>query len=307
MPHGVSRRRYVVPGLVLAVSRRTTRRHHLFVPNMGGETAQIFWYCLAWAARKTGVDVHAAVLMSNHVHLVITDVRGVAPDFYHELHRLLAMCTKAKLGWPEEVFNKSKTGAHELVTCDAVIDSCGYAIANPSTALLVRRASEWPGARTAASDMGTRLIVAKRPTRYFRGEQWPEFLELRITVPQMLLEEMSPEEARRRVQERVRYYEKEALADAKAKGRRFLGARRAQRVSCTHRASSYEEFGSRDPRFAARGDRAAAKATIARLRQFDADYDQALAGWCSGDRTVVFPAGTWWMRVHHGARVRPPP
>jgi len=307
VPFGVPRRRIVLPGQVLAVSRRTTRRYHLFVPDMGGETERIFWYCLAIAAASTGVEVHVAILMSNHVHLVITDVRGVAPDFFREFHRLLALCTKAKLGWPEEVFNKSKTGAHELVTCNALIDSCGYAIANPSSALLVRRASEWPGARTSASDMGTRVVRVERPKYYFRGTQWPDVVELRITVPKMLLAEMEPEEVRRRVQERVRFYEKQALAEAKATGRRFLGARRAQRVSVNHRASSYEPFGARDPRFAAGGDHEAARAVIARNRQFDEDYDAALAGWCAGDRAVVFPAGTWWMRVHHGARCRPPP
>ena len=43
------------------------------------------------------------------------------------------------------------------------------------------------------------------------------------------------------------------------------------------------------------------------LRQFDADYNAALAKWMAGDRRAVFPHGTWWMRVHHAVLVHPPP
>ena len=296
-----------MPGLVLAVSRRTTRRYMLFVPDLGGETERIFWYCLAYAANKHRIEVHAANLMSNHVHLVITDVEGKSPKFFETFHRLLAMCTKARLGWPEEVFNKSKTGAHERVGTEAIIDGLGYCIANASSAGLVRRSNEWPGACTSAKDMGTRVIRAKRPKHYLRADEWPDEVELRITIPAALEAEMEPDEARRRVQESVRKYEAEALAKSKKTGKRFLGKRRAQRVHHTQRANSWEEFGSRDPRFATSGDRELARAMVERIRTFDADYDRALARWTAGERDVVFPYGTWWMRVHHGVRVHPPP
>lgn len=140
---------------------------------------------------------------------------------YQEFHRLLALCTKARLGWPEEVVNKSATGASELVSGDAITKAIGYAIANPTNAGLVRRSDEW------------------------------------------------------------------------------LGARRAQRVHHGERASSWETFGGRNPRFAAAGDAEAATRTVERNRKFESDYDSALAGWTSGDRKVAFPPGTWWMRVHH--------
>ncbi|MGE0785687.1 MAG: transposase [Sandaracinaceae bacterium] len=300
-------RRIVLPGMVLAVSRRTTRRHMLWVPDPDGETEQAFWYCLAFAAREHGILVHAAVLMSNHIHLVITDVRAEAPLFYATLHRLLALCTKARLGWPEEVVNKSATGAHELVSEPAIVKALGYAIANPTTAGLVRRADEWPGARTSARDMGTRTIVAKRPKHYLVEENWPAQIELEITLPPALEGEIEPDEIRRRVQAHVRQAERDALTKSKQTGLRFLGARRAQRVHHAERASSWETFGGRNPRFAAAGDAEAARRTVERNRKFESDYDEALAGWTSGARTVVFPPGTWWMRVHHNARVRPPP
>ncbi len=292
---------------MLAVSRRTTRRHHLFVPDLGRETEDVFWYCLGIARLKSGVRIHAACLMSNHAHLVITDVEGRAPTFFAWFHRLLALCTKARLGWPAEVFDKAGTSSVELVSTDAIIDSIAYAIANPVTAGLVRRASEWPGARTSAKDMGTRTVLAKRVPHFFRSPRWPESVDVPIDIVGLPDDEMEDDELRRRVQGRVNHYEAEALARAKREKRKFVGVRRVRKVSVNDRASSWEDFGSLNPRFAARGDRAAARDAVARFRAFYGDYNDALARWTGGDRDVKFPHGTWWMRVHHGARVRPPP
>lgn len=291
----------------MCTSRRTTRRYFLFVPDAQGKTEAIFWYCLAVTANKHGILVHAAQLMTNHVHLVFTDVHGVAPNFFRDFHRLLAECIKVHLGWPEEVFNKAKTSEHEPVTVGAIIDRLAYAIANPPLAGLVRRAAEWPGAHTTAHDMGRRMIRARRPDVFFTDPSWPEEEELEISLPPALIAEMEPDEIRRRVAERVRHYEREALAKSKNKGLSFLGARRAQRVRHTDRASSWEDFGARNRRFSAAGDAEAARGAAERNGKFDADYDEALAAWQAGDRDVEFPYGTWWMRVHHNVRVRPPP
>jgi len=38
-------------------------------------------------------------------------------------------------------------------------------------------------------------------------------------------------------------------------------------------------------------------------RAFQLAYRKARDGWTRGDRTVAFPHGTWWMRVHHNAEV----
>ena len=101
---------------------------------------QVYWYCLAHAAKLHGVLVHAACLMSTHCHEVITDVRGEYPKFLETLHRNLALCTKAYRGWPEEVFNKRSTGVHALLTPEAMMESIAYLIANPVEAGAVRYA-----------------------------------------------------------------------------------------------------------------------------------------------------------------------
>ncbi len=270
---------------------------------------QIFWYCLAVAANKHGIVVHAALLMSTHIHLVYTDVRGVQPDFKRDFHRTFAQGMKALLGWPEEVFNKYLGGEHEPLTADAVADDIAYLIANPPSAFAVRYAKDWPGAKTLPRDIGRRVIKAARPDGYFDADNpdWPAKATVRLEMPECLTTKYGEDGARADLAKRVRDYERAAFDEAKQEGIVFKGVRRCMRVSRTARARSWELFGKLNPRFKASGDLSAARAAIEDNRHFDEDYDVALARWTAGDRRVVFPHGTWWMRVHHGVRVAAAP
>jgi putative transposase len=270
---------------------------------------QCYWYCLGHAAQLHGVLVHAACLMSTHAHEVITDVRGVYPRFLETFHRNLALCTKALRGWPEEVFNKRSSGAHALVTPEAIIESIAYLIANPVEALAVRYAKDWPGAHTLPAHVGTRVIRVKRPPHYFdpNNPEWPEVIELRLEMPVALELDYGAELARERIAERVRRRQHQAWNKAKRSAMAFVGPRRVLRLPHTKRAKSYEVFGSLNPQFAAAGHRDAATEAVKRLRAFTAQYQRAFAKWTAGDRTARFPQGTWWMRVCHGARCGPGP
>ena len=305
----MTRPRIVDPGATLALSRRTTRRHFLLHPDEAREMEQISWYCLAHAAKRHGIVVHAACLMSTHAHEVITDVRGVYPKFLETFHRNLAVCTKSLRGWPEEVFNKKSSSVHALLTPEAMIDSIAYLIANPVAAGAVRYAKDWPGAQTLPQHVGTRVIRVKRPEHYFdpKNAKWPDELELRLEMPVALELDYGPELARERIAERVRDKQHRAWNEARRTGRSFIGPRRLLKVLHTKRAKSYEMFGSLNPQFAAAGHRGAAKQAVKRLRAFKAQYRQALQKWMAGDRNACFPEGTWWMRVCHGARCGPAP
>ena len=50
-----------------------------------------------------------------------------------------------------------------------------------------------------------------------------------------------------------------------------------------------------------RGQVALARAKLREIRGWYACYDDCRERWTSGDRNVVWPAGTWWMRVFHRA------
>lgn len=304
----MSRPRHVVPGKLSAVSRRTTRRHFVLNPDSKREVENAFWYCVIVTAQKHGISVHSACLMSTHLHLVETDMLGRAPDFYRDFHRLFALCMKAFRGWPEEVFNKSSTSEVELLTAEAVIESIAYTLVQGVEAFAVRYHHQWPGAMTRLRDLGRRVIHAKKPHFYFRGEQWPEDVRMKLTLPTLLLDTYGEEDTLRRIAVKVHDLEKAAWQKAKKAGAIFKGVKRVLRQKHTQRARSYEKFSSRNPQFKAAGNIDAAREAIGRYRHFRAAYAKSLSAWKDGRwNEAVFPYGTWSMRVHHNARCHPPP
>ena len=307
--HAMTLRRIIEPGKTWALSRRTTRRYFLLNPDQARELEQCYWYCLGLCAQRFGVVVHAGCLMSTHSHEVVTDVRGVLPRFVQEFHRLLALTTKALRGWPGEVFDKRSTGQHELLTPEATIEALAYLISNPVEAGAVRYARDWPGAHTLPRDIGARVVKAKRPARYFDPDNanWPDVVTLRLQMPTALELDYGTDLAHQRIAERVKEREHRAWQASKRTGIAFMGARRVVQQAHTKRARSHEAFGSLNPQFATAGHRGAATEAVWRLRAFNAQYDKALAAWTAGKRTVLFPVGTWWMRVCHGARCGPAP
>jgi putative transposase len=81
--------RRITPGMTVMVTRRTLRRTHLLRPD--ARLTNLFVYVLAVVAARHNIQVHAAVVMSTHEHIVLTDPHGCLPRFLQELHRLLAL------------------------------------------------------------------------------------------------------------------------------------------------------------------------------------------------------------------------
>ncbi len=305
----MANRRIIKDGKTWALSRRSTRRHFLFNPDEARRIERAYWYCLAVAANKHGILVHAACLMSTHAHEVVTDTRSELSLFLQLFHLNFARCIKAHRSWPGEVFDKDETSAVHLRTPEAIVESLAYLIANPVEAMAVRYARDWPGAQTLPKHIGTRTLRVERPDFYFRpgNPDYPDLIELELHMPVALQCDYGTELAQERIAQRVREREHQSWEEAKRMGHSFVGLGRVLKFAHTKRASSYEEFGSLKPQFASAGNRTAAAEAIKERRLFNAQYDEALAAWTAGDRTAAFPAGTWWMRVFHGARCGPAP
>ena len=99
----MARPRPIVASKTYMITRRCYQRTFRLRPS--DETNQIFLYSLAWAAAKTGVQIHAACVMSNHHHIVLTDVCGMLPDFLRELHRTVAKAVNATQGEWENLWS----------------------------------------------------------------------------------------------------------------------------------------------------------------------------------------------------------
>ncbi|MDQ3031695.1 MAG: transposase [Myxococcota bacterium] len=296
--------RRIREGATFLITRRALRRHCLFAPDP--RITQLFVFALAWCAQMFGVEIHAAILMSTHEHLVVTDVRGVLPMFLQMFHRLVALATKVVRKWEGPVWDHEPPSIVELVTPEAVIQEIGYAIANPAAAGLVERARDWPGVTTLVEQLAGGVLVAARPTFFFSASnpQWGERASVTLTLPPMLEELYTPESFREAVAAEVERIELEAKAAQREKGRAFAGPKRCERISPYRRMKGYEPIRDRNPVIAAgRGQSATRIEAIRLLRTFRAAYRDALDRWRTGLREVVFPAGTWAMARLHAAIV----
>ena len=295
--------RQVLPGGTYVVSRRTIFQTMLLRPDE--QMNQILIYLLAAIAHRCGIQVHAFCAMSDHIHLVVTDVRGNLPAFSHAFHLLVARCTKVLRGWDEPVWDKDPTSAVNLATETAVVEQIAYVIANPVAAGLVRHAHEWPGVNVLVDHIGQGALEASRPKVYLnqKSRKWPARMALPITLPPCI-DAARGDAFRSQVAAEVARLEAHAHSEMEAKRRSVLGAEEAVVVPPTARAKKDEPAVDRNPRFAVgRNQGDAGRQAAAALRAFHASYRAALEQWRAGARDAVFPAGTWWMRVFHGAAV----
>jgi hypothetical protein len=302
--------RNVRPGVTWFTTRRTTRRYHLLTPDEKGQVEQAYWYATAVTARDLGIELHMMQLMSTHPHEVLTDTRGVLPRFFELRNRLFANAIKVLLGWPEEVLSKEPANWVELATPEAMVKEMAYVAANCVAAGLVRTPRRWPGAKVLVEEVGRRVVKVKRPDFYFdpNNPKWPDEVTIPIVMPAMLTKTYGSEEAAREaIQAKLDELIRKAHADNKRNGRGYAGRKRVLKTPHTTRARSYEEFGGRVPTFSAAGDGAVAANFVRKRREFLEDYRQAWNGWKAGARDVVFPHGTWKMRLCHAARCLAPP
>jgi putative transposase len=294
----VSAPRRVLPGETYLITRRCYQRTFRLRPS--ARTNQIFLYRLARAAQKTGVRIHAVCVMSNHHHLVVTDVRGELPVFLRELHRSTAKAINASQGQWENLWSAEQTSAVHLGDEDDILRKIAYVVANPVDAGLVAEPRDWPGLLLWEDHE----VPVTRPDDYFDplGES-PERLALRIESPTRKGAAPRPVSAwRQRLATAIRDRVAAAHHAVRCAGLAFLGRNAVLAASFIARAKSYEVRRGLVPTVAAADPET--RRTLLTIRvQFLGAYRTALELWRRGLRDVTFPIGTWWLRVHHGVAV----
>ena len=289
--------RRVVPGTTYLLTRRCTQRRFMLVPR--GIVPKLFGYCVALAAERHGILVHAITCMSNHWHAVVTDPHGCIPEFSRDVHSLSARALNAHLGRWEALWSSQRLSLVELVDAPDVWDKLVYTLANPVEAGLVSRSSEWPGLRTRPIDVTREPRVFKRPrTRFFRRSGLPAQVALHHTVPP-LLELSSAHAFAQELQERVAAREATIREKRQAAGRGFIGIHGIKRQRRDARPKSHELRRGRHPTVASR-DRTRRLRALERLRRFRDAYRAALERWRNRAGPVSFPEGTYKMRAYPG-------
>jgi REP element-mobilizing transposase RayT len=287
--------RLILPGATHLVTRRCSERRLFLRPS--AVTNAIVLYALAVAAERYGVLLHAFCVLSNHLHLVLTDPRARLPDFERYFDSLVAKAVNCSLGRWESFWAPDSYSAVRLETTESILEKIVYALANPVAAGLVPHGCDWPGLWSDPDLFGGAGIEVKRPDIYFRKNgQMPASVRLKLTPPPGFPDHASFVEL---VRTRLAEAERNAADKLHEEGRTFLGRKGVLAQKPFSRPSPGEPRRQLSPRLACR-DKWKRIEALQRLVEFRRAYAEALASWRAGVRGVLFPAGTWLMRVLHG-------
>ncbi len=286
--------RFIAPRTTYLLTRRCFGRQFLLRPSP--KINQIFEFCLAAAAARADCQIHAYCVLSNHYHLVVTDLHGNLPVFMHWLNEYVAKCVNAVLGRWESFWAPGSYSSVALTDEDDVIAKLVYVFTNPVAAGLVRTHADWPGAHSRPEQIGGPSKPVSRPEGFFREKgPVPESLSLELVPPPGFTCNAWVSDLQARIEAR----ESEIRAVLGANGRRFLGRQRVLEQSPWGRPTGAEPRRGLAPRVAAR-DKWKRVAVLQRLKAFLNTYREALRQFVGGHRTVTFPFGTYAMRVRFG-------
>lgn len=293
--------RQVLPGTTYFVTARCSERRFFLRPS--DSTNAILEYCLAAAARRYGIQLHAVCVLSNHIHQVLTDVDGTLPAFMQHFASLSARAMNALLGRREALWSTEGYTPVRLVDAADVVEKIAYTLANPVAAGLVPHGREWPGLWSAPQDIGCGEKTVARPSSFFRQTgPAPAQVRFELTVPCVF---ESREEFLSSVTEALERHEAAARATLQTEGRRFLGVDHVLRQNPFEAPATTETSEGLRPLVAARNKWRRMEALL-RIRAFLDAYRKALLAWTRGARDVLFPAGTYHMRVVHAVSCAPP-
>lgn len=294
--------RPIIPGTTYLVTRRTTQQLFLMVPNR--EINACIRYCMAVAQRRAPVEIHCAIVLSNHYHLVVTDIDGRLPEFTEEFNKLVGSALNRYHGRRENFWASGvQVNQVQLATPATVLRKIVYSLVNPTKALLVSHGSKWPGIRLYRKGK----LVAKKPKFFFRSEEiggeLPDTLPLIITAPPIGVDPRKTDEV---VTKAVGLQEKLLRNEAKAAGKTFMGAAKVKAQKNTSSPKTTESKNKSKekrkiiPRVAC-GDSVLLREILAALTLFVSAHKKQRAALVEGSKKVLFPFGTYKMVRHFGA------
>ena len=224
--------------------------------------------------------------------------------FMHWLNLFIAKCVNVMLGRWESVWTAGSYSAVVLLGEQAILEKIVYTLNNPVSAGLVRFGAQWPGKRTRPQDIGTRKLVAERPKGFF-GEEMPEEVRLPLVRPPCR-PELEDEALADHIADRVSEDEARLHKEFDHKDRKFLGAKAVLARSPFASPTTKEPRRNLRPRVACR-EKWSRIAWLKEIKVFLEEYREAFFQFSSGLRDVVFPVGTYLMRVRFAVACHDPP
>ena len=273
------------------ITRRCTQRQHLLRPDP--DTNESFEYNLAASSWRCGIQLLAWCAMSNHYHAVVHDPDGRLPEFLEDFHKFTAKTLNDRWGRWENFWSTEQTCVVALETFEDVLDKVVYVLANPVNDHLVDRVADWPGASALRLFLQDRSRRVARPRFYFRANGcMPESVDLQAVPPPGVDRDVWISLVVEAVEVRER-----AIREARLqRGARILGRKAVLATSPFDKPASREPRRNLRPTVACR-DRSRRVRALEALRAFRERYGRALKLFMSGVRNVVFPVGTYRLRL----------
>ncbi|MDH5492263.1 MAG: hypothetical protein OEY14_09950, partial [Myxococcales bacterium] len=256
-------------------------------------------------------------LMPNHEHICVTPTRANLPDFLRDLHHWTARFVQEwllDLGYdaPRSIWDSRPTHVMRLVGADAIAASILYQHRNCVEAGLVDRTVDYPGWASPLCLLrgGDQRLV--RPDLFYSGSFPDEITVRHSRVPDLVRAVGSDHDTKLIywLERHHEQYENDKRAERKRKGRTVLGPDIVRAIHpFAEPVSPRERRGRRWPSYrigalaTPEQTREVVQACRREKREFIHDHEHARI---AGDPDVLFPAGTYLMRVQHGAQVAEP-
>ena len=272
------------------VTRRTTQRQFLLRPSK--VINQCIKYCVAIAAEKSEVELHALVFMSNHYHIILTDIEGKLPVFTETLNRLIAKALNVYHDRGENFWAGHVQPSHVILPERMdVLNKLVYLLCNPVEAGLVKEGKDWPGVRLFVAGS----YVCKRPSFYFRDEDkggsMPKKMKLKLGLPESLGDSKA---AFKELKELIKDQELLLQEAHKKAGKSYLGKEAVKRQSIESIPSTAGKESTLSPRLACR-DKWRRMEILQLMKSFLESYKEAWGRFKGGDIHVEFPLGSYRM------------
>jgi hypothetical protein len=189
------------------------------------------------------------------------------------------------------------------LSAETVLRKIIYVLLNPVEACLVRYVKDWAGPSSWNMEYGVPIKIQRPPV--FFSDKMPDEVELVIHRPPDLRTDLSDRELRAFIRKQAEQQQSDLVAKILASGSTFLGMKRvlkADRHSSPKTPSGL--FGMR-PTVAGKDKQLRIEA-LRINKQFLADHETARLQFNTGNRDVVFPHGTYLMRVRFHCNCAPP-
>lgn len=270
------------------VSNRTQEAKYLFVPD--DEFNRVVMRRLRAAARIYEVEIYAAVIMSNHFHLIVRARRMNLSDFMKHFQTNLSKdVNNLRHRYDACVFPR-RYSCETIVDLESLEHMLKYVLLNPVAANLVEFPGQHPGYTSWHQNVGE-----DQPTRH--AEAPP------VITPPPMWESLSKEELAEAWRDLLR---PGIIELAKARKRPVLGARRVRKMKWWKRPRRPKRS-FRRPLCHAR-DKQTWKRFAHFSKKVQAQYRKAMLDWRDGEVTE-FPHGTippGWNKCARNRHRMPP-